>query len=330
MMRVEALKRGTARPSFATTEGVPSREKFDYWHDVVCRNLVDLDYRLIGKGPFEATYTGSRLDALNMSRIQASPHQASRSSAGIARNDSESLVFNFVLAGALTSEQDGRRTRLKVGEGAFCDARRPYRLESDEPFTIACLQMPRHLVESRISGLHRLSGFNLCERGELGPLVFAYLSRLIERAPMIEGPTAAKVCQNFSDLVVSTLADLVESSLPPLTEYRSLALMRVKDVVERNLSNRRLGPDMVAAELRLSPRYINNLLEAEETSLSRYIWQRRIERSAEQLLDQGLRGRSISSIALNNGFNDLSHFSKAFRERFGQSPREYRRLRRDS
>jgi AraC family transcriptional activator of tynA and feaB len=323
-MRGDLAPPTATRSCFATTAGIPSREKFDYWHDVVCRNLVDLEYGLIGRNTFEATFSGVRLAHLNLSRIDASAHTASRSSVGIARNESESLVFNFVLSGWLTSEQDGRATRLGVGEGAFSDARRPYRLHSDQPFTIACLQVPRHVVDSRIGDVHRLSAINLCQRSELGPLVFAYLSRLMERAPMLNGATGIKVSQNFTDLLISMLGELAEANPLPLSEYRNLALMRVKDVVERNLADHRLGPDMVAAELKLSPRYINSLLEAEDTSLSRYIWQRRLERSAEQLRDPGLRGRTISVVALNNGFNDLSHFSKAFRERFGLSPRDYR------
>lgn len=322
-MRIEAPP-VAAQPCFATTAGIPSREKFDFWHDVVCRNLVDLDYTLRGKAPFEATFTGNRIAHLNLSRIDASAHVAERNPTGIARTDSESLVFNFVLSGWLMSEQDGRATRLNVGEGAFCDARRPYRLHSDAPYTIACLQVPRHVIDSRISGVHRLSASNLCERGELGPLVFAYLARLIERAPMLNGATGTRVSQNFTDLLVSMLAELVEANPLPLTEYRSLALLRVKDVVERHLADPRLGPDMVAAELKLSPRYINQLLEAEDTSLARYIWQRRIERAAEQLRDPALRGRTISMIAFDNGFSDLSHFSKAFRLRYGASPRTYR------
>jgi AraC family transcriptional regulator, positive regulator of tynA and feaB len=46
--------------------------------------------------------------------------------------------------------------------------------------------------------------------------------------------------------------------------------------------------------------------------------------AASDLENSGLDSLSISTIALNNGFNDLSHFSKAFRERFGESPRGYR------
>lgn len=322
-MRMEAPPAVRA-PCFATTAGIPTREKFNFWRDVVCRNLVDLDYTLLGKAPFDATFTGSRVAHLNLSRIDASQHIASRSSTSIARSDSESLVFNFVLSGSLMSEQDGRTARLDVGDGAFCDAQRPYRLHSDAPYAIASVQLPRHVISSRISGVHRLSALNLCQKSELGSLVFAYLARLIERAPMLDGATGTRVGQNFTDLLISMLADIIKASPLPLTEYRSLALLRVKDVVERHLADSRLGPDMVAAELKASSRYINQLLEAENTSLTRYIWQRRVERSAEQLRDPALRGRTISMIAFDNGFRDLSHFSKTFHLRYGIAPRGYR------
>jgi AraC family transcriptional regulator, positive regulator of tynA and feaB len=80
----------------------------------------------------------------------------------------------------------------------------------------------------------------------------------------------------------------------------------------------------VALGLKLSPRYINKLFEAENTSLGRYIWQRRLERCAATLRDRAFAPRSVSSIALANGFNDLSHFSRAFRLNFGESPTRFR------
>lgn len=85
-----------------------------------------------------------------------------------------------------------------------------------------------------------------------------------------------------------------------------------------------LTPATIAAELKLSARYINQPLEAEGTSLSRYIWSRRLDRCAEQLKDPALRARGVAQIAMDDGFNDLSHFSKAFRTKFGMAPRDYR------
>jgi AraC-like DNA-binding protein len=303
---------------------VPPRERFDYWHEVVCRNLVDLEYRLIGKDPFDAAFSATPVNDLHLCRVRASPHSAERSSTGISRSSSAMLVFNFVLSGSLIAEQDGRVAHLKAGDGTFCDADRPYRLHQDKAFDLACIRIPRQDLERRIGHLHHLSAYNLSERGELAPMVFAYLSRLVERAPNLVGSAGVKVSQNFTELLIAMVAEFAEHEPLPLTEYRGLALMRVKQAVERYLGQASVTCSTIAAELKLSPRYINQLLEAEGTSLSRYIWGRRLERCAEQLTDPVLRGRSVSQIAIENGFNDLTHFSKAFRGRFGVSPREYR------
>jgi AraC-like DNA-binding protein len=67
-----------------------------------------------------------------------------------------------------------------------------------------------------------------------------------------------------------------------------------------------------ARTLRLSPRYLNQLLKAEQTYLECLILRRRLDAVAAALRNPSMATRSISTLALAFGFNDLSHFSKAF------------------
>lgn len=312
----------------ASTAGVAPLEKFDFWHDVVCRNLVDLDYSLVDRTPFEAMFSGTTVDAINVSTIKATAHRVSRSATSISRLGAEALVFNFVLSGQLIAEQDGRLTTIGVGEGLCCDARRPYSLQFDQPFEIACVRLPHQALCHEIAGLQRVTATNFNTATQLCPLVFSYLSGLMQRAGSISDSSSRRISNSFIELVAAMLAEATEASPVPISDYRNLALIRIKDFVERNLGDFDLDPAMVAGALKISPRYINQLLSSEGTSLCRYIWQRRLEVAASDLENYGLGSLSISTIALNNGFNDLSHFSRAFRERFGQSPREYRVLKR--
>ena len=72
-------------PCVASTAGISATEKFDFWHDVVSRNLVDLDYSLVDRTPFEAMFSGATVDAINVSKIKATAHRVSRSAATISR-----------------------------------------------------------------------------------------------------------------------------------------------------------------------------------------------------------------------------------------------------
>jgi AraC family transcriptional regulator, positive regulator of tynA and feaB len=109
-----------------------------------------------------------------------------------------------------------------------------------------------------------------------------------------------------------------------LSRNRSILLLRIKDFVERNLSAPGMSAAMVASGVRLSPRYINDIFKDEQTSLMRYVWSRRLENCRKDLLSQSRTGQRVSDIALRWGFNDLSHFSRAFKQSFGHSPRDYR------
>jgi AraC-like DNA-binding protein len=44
------------------------------------------------------------------------------------------------------------------------------------------------------------------------------------------------------------------------------------------------------------------------------------------LADPALRHRPITDIAFAAGFNDLSHFSRAYRERYGCAPSDARQI----
>jgi AraC-like DNA-binding protein len=57
-------------------------------------------------------------------------------------------------------------------------------------------------------------------------------------------------------------------------------------------------------------------------SLRDYVRNVRLERACALLLSSR---HSITATALECGFYDLSHFDKAFRRRFGMTPREFRR-----
>ncbi|UZR27763.1 helix-turn-helix domain-containing protein [Methylococcus mesophilus] len=117
----------------------------------------------------------------------------------------------------------------------------------------------------------------------------------------------------FSKLIVS---------IPRMTLRERIAGM--EHCTARPISGRQ-GIGAVASGVGLSSRYVNELFQAEGTSLMRHVWQRRLEQCRRDLMDPVRSGCSLSEIAFRWGFNDLSHFSRAFKLRFGCSPNGYRR-----
>ena len=85
-----------------------------------------------------------------------------------------------------------------------------------------------------------------------------------------------------------------------------------------------LSGERIAAANGVSVRHVNRLFAGEGTSLMHYVWERRLIRCRRDLTDPTMAHRTIGKIALAAGFNDLSHFSRAYRARYGTTPREER------
>jgi AraC family transcriptional regulator, positive regulator of tynA and feaB len=83
-----------------------------------------------------------------------------------------------------------------------------------------------------------------------------------------------------------------------------------------------ITPLKVAAHFGISTRYLHKLLEEHGETFGQIILGKRLERCASELR-QGTC-LTISEAAFRWGFNDMSYFSRAFRRRFGVTPREYR------
>ena len=80
----------------------------------------------------------------------------------------------------------------------------------------------------------------------------------------------------------------------------------------------------VAARRGVTQRYVHKLFEAEVAAFSEFVLVRRLEFARRLLADRRLLSRSITSIAFDAGFSDLSHFNRAFRRRFNATPTEAR------
>jgi AraC-like DNA-binding protein len=81
----------------------------------------------------------------------------------------------------------------------------------------------------------------------------------------------------------------------------------------------------VAHACKMTPRYLHHLFSHESETVARYILRRRLEECSRALTVQSQRGRTVTAIAFDYGFNSPTHFGRVFRARYGVTPREYRR-----
>jgi AraC-like DNA-binding protein len=101
--------------------------------------------------------------------------------------------------------------------------------------------------------------------------------------------------------------------------------VRIIGYIEAHLRDSDLTPRTVAQACRITARYLHHLFASESETVTEYIQRRRLEECARALIAAPVRGRLVTEIAFDYGFNSLTHFGRVFRNRYGLTPSEYRR-----
>ena len=121
------------------------------------------------------------------------------------------------------------------------------------------------------------------------------------------------------------LARLEPGNQNPLTEYQAeqLRVIRaVHDLLEANM-DRRYTIEELSRQYHMNPTTLKTLFKSVYgSSLAAHIKEHRMERAAELLRESDM---SVAEIANQVGYESQSRFSAAFKEYYGQLPKEYRK-----
>jgi AraC-like DNA-binding protein len=98
---------------------------------------------------------------------------------------------------------------------------------------------------------------------------------------------------------------------------------RLRRYIEENLNRTDLTSSRLMHEIGVSRSQLYRQFEA-NGGVDAYIRRRRLRRSLQALIDPRRADRRIGEIAYDMGFADEAHFSRLFRQTYGQSPRDIR------
>lgn len=112
---------------------------------------------------------------------------------------------------------------------------------------------------------------------------------------------------------------------------RARQFERICRSLEGQLGNPELTVQAVASAEGVSVRYLQQLFARFGQTVTGYLQSRRLERARAELISPLHAQLTISEICFRWGFNQSAHFSRAYRDRFGEAPRDTRnRARRSS
>ena len=157
-------------------------------------------------------------------------------------------------------------------------------------------------------------------------LLTHYLQMLREENLDLQTPELRSlIATHIQDLVAMAIGTTRDgAAIAGERGLRAARLAAIKDDILESIGRQSLTISSVAARHHVTPRSIQMLFESDGTTFSEFVLDNRLARAHRVLRDSRFARRTISSIAYETGFGDLSYFNRTFRRRFGATPSDIR------
>ncbi|GJD71647.1 helix-turn-helix domain-containing protein [Methylobacterium gnaphalii] len=294
------------------TEQVDRADRFERW-----RGILGLTHEIgSNAADFHGRLTSTYLGAMMVSEMSASSQSVSRSPQRVKADGLDHIVLHLTSA---DFDVDMGDARFHVPAGAITlnTLSRPFRRHAAPENGSLILSLSRELVASTLPDPEVFHGTVL--RGGFSDLVAEHMRMVVRSAHLL----TASQADGLSRATAHILAAALEPTRRHIAEARggleSAAVVRCKRFVELNLSSPSLNAEAICQAVGISRATLFRLFKP-DGGVHSYIQARRL-RAARRALAVADRA-SITNIAHFYGFTSIAGFSRAFKTKYGVSPKD--------
>jgi AraC-like DNA-binding protein len=303
-----------------STDGLPPGERLPAYCDLFGSMLAGFDTKALD-GELRCEARWRSFAELKVLRVASTPVHVTWSRARRGYDD-DRLILAMFWGGNGAVSQRGREAEVARG-GAIV-------LSGTEPVAMArthytYFSLPRAALAPMVGDADAALMSLIPAGSETLRLLSGYADLVTGNVETMR-PEVSRLAEthvrDILALVIGATRDAAE-----VAKGRGLRAARLRAIeadIERNLASGNVRPAVLAARHGVTPRYLHKLFEAEGTTLSHYVLNKRLARVHSSLTDPRLAARAIGSIAYDAGFADLSTFNREFRRRYGATPSDVR------
>jgi AraC-like DNA-binding protein len=302
-----------------STSDLPAAERYRDWYERSWPRSGPI-YRTEPFEPFNTSWETAQLGPVTFLYTEITGMRWERRLEDIRTSDFDPIIISMMIDGMAHGDLDGRAFRETAGTFHFHDLARPSLHVSTASRTYS-LVVPRPVAAEWFAPLHDLHG--LVVGPDAAAMLFSHAAHVRRDLPRFDLAQADQLGRVFLELVALTLAVARPVPQARISAEDALRQRGVEEI------EKRLGSGEVAvAELCLALGVPKRRLFAAfrpDGGVQAYVMTERLKRARNALSDLE-RAEPIGNIAHRLGFSDAPHLSRAFRQRYGMTPRDYRRL----
>ncbi|NTE88363.1 helix-turn-helix domain-containing protein [Agrobacterium rubi] len=302
---------------------LPQKDRFPFWKEVLCQEYVALNSTTEGDAPFFGHVRANLLNSVNITTISSSRQKIHRRRQEISRMPEQVYFLNLQVEGHCRMMQNGREALLQRGDFSIVDSTEPYLNDyCSDIWTQHSFRIPKAILEPLLKQPNRQTATKISSSDPIASLTADYLSSIALNAEHLHATTSSSITNHLVELVAIAVGLSNREVDRARATLRNQLAFSLINYISSHAADPALTPAKAADHFRISVRYVHRLLEDSGETFSKLLLRQRLQKCADDLRAKG--NTPVGEIAFRWGFNDLSHFSRSFRNQFGVAPREYR------
>lgn len=317
------------RPAYApltlSTDDLPAQGRFDAWQEIFGVGIARIEVGTDNRPAFRAQIHAQPLPNLMLTRL-AIPACSLTRTPGLLRDGDDSLVFILCLTGQGELRFGQERVTLTPGTGTLASTHLRGGSYCATGVTSYSLRIARPTLRSFAPAFEDALLRPLRPGDPALAILRAYLQTLLVERQALTAPMAALADGQIRELLAHILnpgGDLARAA--PYGGIKAARLRAILDDIAAHIGEPGLSAASTGARLGLSARYVQRLFDGAGQSFSEHARDLRLDRARQLLADPQCAHLRVTDICAMAGFNDLSHFNRRYRARFGDTPTRARR-----
>ena len=281
-------------------------------------NSVGNDHRFCGDIRHAA------LGQIEISKVASSREMSRRTRQHVSNDTRDTYVLVHGISGDISLQQGTARTQIVPHSFFFYCASRPYEWQHMNMTEVRNIAVPGSLLKARLRNIDQFAGRSFVDTGGMWRILAEMMDTSLGELEAIPEASSYQLGAQIVDLLALTLEGDGRLSLSE-SSGRTGLYRRCLGFIRGNIVNGDLGPDLIARAVGLSVRSLHRIFAENGSPVLECIREERLAASLTHLQNSGCAEISISEIAHRTGFRSHSHFSHAFRTKFGMTPTDWRR-----
>jgi len=302
-----------------STDDLPPDERYQAWLDRGWFRVAPI-FRTVPAEPFNTTIESAAAGRLLVMYTEITAMSWERRVDDIRDSDFQPFSVNMMVQGTAQGDMDGRPFFEPAGTYHFHDMARPSLHGSTASLTYSLI-IPRDVAKTWFGPIEALHG--LVVTGELAKALMELVQSFWRLLPGLTPEGAARFERAFLEM----LALGVEVTVPtaPVRVEAGVALRAAAiEAIDHRTGLERASAAELCRVLNVPVDQLSTAFR-QDGGVAAYLLTRRLDEARAALT--GLqRVEPIGNIAHRLGFSDAAHLSRTFRQRFGLSPRAYRKM----